>query len=296
VNRRTRTAFTTIELMIAIGILVILAGMVFVGFKVVGTGGKARATRGTLETAKSLMTEVDVAKGMVYVKNLYVRPPNSATAYYFAFPPLPSQTPANVPAGTPNPPAPTPVAAPADTAGMNGNISEDSFAVGAHETRFKDPAIIRTQMVMARLMAIPANRTAIGQLPANSFLLWPLSASPTVGTIGNALQFQQVQVGPPARYVFNPPLLLDGWGNPIIYVPPAGLSGVNFKNQTPPSGDTAWVVTSIRVRGSYKNGITNPSDPHYGNFEPGAAGFWASAGPDGDFTKGDDNIYSFEGF
>ncbi len=61
----------------------------------------------------------------------------------------------------------------------------------------------------------------------------------------------------------NGPVLLDGWGNPIIWVPGAGVK-VNV-------GATATVIKA-----------------------PDGRPFFASAGPDGDFSKGDDNVYSFQ--
>jgi len=36
-------------------------------------------------------------------------------------------------------------------------------------------------------------------------------------------------------------------------------------------------------------GVINPAD----QLPPGSTGFFASAGPDGDFSTGDDNVYSF---
>ena len=59
-------------------------------------------------------------------------------------------------------------------------------------------------------------------------------------------------------------ILLDAWTNPIIFVPGTGLAGVN-------------------VGGASKT-IQAP------NNRP----FFVSAGPDGDFSLGDDNLYSFE--
>lgn len=64
--------------------------------------------------------------------------------------------------------------------------------------------------------------------------------------------------------------VLDAWNNPIIYVPTGGLSGVN-------------VAKSQRL-------ITTSGEPTSRMNRP----FFASAGPDGDFAKGDDNVYSFE--
>jgi len=61
------------------------------------------------------------------------------------------------------------------------------------------------------------------------------------------------------------PVMLDAWGNPIIFVMGGVLGAVNAGGQT----------------------AINVNSPDY---HP----FFASAGPDGDFSKGDDNLYSFE--
>jgi type II secretory pathway pseudopilin PulG len=91
------------------------------------------------------------------------------------------------------------------------------------------------------------------------------------------------------------PLLIDGWSNPIIYVPASGLrvkllSGyggyTTFAANPTQAAAQNYIVVSPEghVTG---NGTANPYVDHLG--KP----FFASAGPDGDFTKGDDNLYSF---
>jgi prepilin-type N-terminal cleavage/methylation domain-containing protein len=60
------------------------------------------------------------------------------------------------------------------------------------------------------------------------------------------------------------PVLTDAWNNPIVFVPAGGMSGVSTQ------GGTITVTA------------------------PDARPFFASAGPDEDFSKGDDNIYSFQ--
>jgi type II secretory pathway pseudopilin PulG len=62
------------------------------------------------------------------------------------------------------------------------------------------------------------------------------------------------------------PALADGWGNPIVFVPGDKGLAVNVND-----GKDAKTI-----------------------FSPDRRPFWASAGPDGDFSKGDDNVYSFE--
>ena len=58
--------------------------------------------------------------------------------------------------------------------------------------------------------------------------------------------------------------MVDAHDTPILYVPPTGLTGLNF-------GDGRTNVTLIASDGR---------------------GFWASAGPDKLFISADDNVYS----
>jgi hypothetical protein len=63
----------------------------------------------------------------------------------------------------------------------------------------------------------------------------------------------------------------DGWGNPIIFVP-----------------------ASIGLAGSSTQGVKLGTSTYVAITSPDGRPFWASAGPDGDFATGDDNVYSFE--
>lgn len=116
----------------------------------------------------------------------------------------------------------------------------------------------QTQAAMANLTRVPNNNKAIAALPASKILRDsnnnPIPTSSTVG-----------------------PVLLDGWGNPIIYVCRGGINVL----VTTGNGSTPQQIT-----------VTGRDN------RP----FFASAGPDGDFgavagtTKaaGDDNVYSKE--
>jgi hypothetical protein len=77
----------------------------------------------------------------------------------------------------------------------------------------------------------------------------------------------------------------DVWNNPIILVPASGLRNVTLAD-TP-----GYIVTSVRIYPP-AGGASPTLAP--GDLAPNARPFFASAGPDGDFAKGDDNIYSFE--
>lgn len=95
---------------------------------------------------------------------------------------------------------------------------------------------------------------------------------------------------------FHAPLAQDAWGDPIIFVPASGLR-VLLKNGRPQYGpeenppalhpDQYWIIVS--PEGSVTgNGTATPIVTRRGR------PFFASAGPDGNFDTGDDNVYSFE--
>lgn len=128
-------------------------------------------------------------------------------------------------------------------------------SVGEAGPERNSPLVDRTRMVMSRLLGVPNNRKVFDALPPEN--VWR-----TTGTNGGVV-------------------LLDSFHNPIIFVPSAGMAGVNLN----PKGD-----------GTYQN--TNYVVLSTGNMAPGGTNvgrpFFASAGEDGDFSKGDDNVYSFE--
>jgi hypothetical protein len=153
-----------------------------------------------------------------------------------------------------------------------------------------DPAVLDTICVMYTLESIPENKTIINNLPANKILnvVFPNS---TTGV--------QMSV----------PLLLDGWGNPILFVPGGGF-GLSVATPGPGvvwiDGVNYGVVTSAGV-------YTPATTPSYdaaglptGSIIPNQP-FFVSAGADGDFSNGhgwtsgtpnanqtDDNVYSFK--
>ena len=105
------------------------------------------------------------------------------------------------------------------------------------------------------LVQLPANQTAYGQLSTKALVL---------------------NSGNPGA---NPPLpaaLADAWGNPMIWVPSGGLTGVKVQSRATDANGTTRTGSTVTIK------------------SPDGRGFWASAGPSGDFTNGDDNIYSFQ--
>jgi type II secretory pathway pseudopilin PulG len=130
---------------------------------------------------------------------------------------------------------------------------------------YSNPSVtlgVDTAAVMYALEQIPANVTIINNLPANKKLvaLFPLND----GT---------VQVT----------FLLDSWGNVILFVPSGGLVNVRFGGQTSTvTGQSA--VGTTQTLGGASIRITSPD----------SRPFFVSAGPDGDVSLGDDNVYSFQ--
>jgi prepilin-type N-terminal cleavage/methylation domain-containing protein len=252
IYRRPR-AFTVIELLIVIGILAVLATII--GFAMTGVTHrmKASAVTTTMENLKSLVAELEAkSKGRqpatYYVNGAVVPPP-----YSIWNDARPDQ---NLGAGgTPsNEPLPTPK-------NVTRNYA-DSNPSGAD--RYLSDAVLNTQLVMGLLKSVPLNAQAIAKFPSNQLMSERVPAPPKL----------TVNAGNGAP---SPELILDPWGNPIIFVPSAGLTGVWVGYN---SGD-------VMAAASYDN--TN-----YLVKSKDGRGFWASAGPDGDFQHGDDNIYSFQ--
>jgi prepilin-type N-terminal cleavage/methylation domain-containing protein len=115
-----------------------------------------------------------------------------------------------------------------------------------------------TFAVMYALEQMPANQTIINNLPASKKL---------------TVTFSNITAT----------FLLDSWGNPILFVPSGGLVNVRFGGQTSTVTGQSAVGTTTTAGGGQ---ITVTS--------PDSRPFFVSAGPDGDVSLGDDNVYSFQ--
>lgn len=230
---KRQRAFTLIELIVVMGILLVLIGLVTVGMRALAKSAKEKSTKSALETAKSMLAELQTAGGIADVTAIYS-----------------SLTPAN-------------------QIEQPGNVTLDAYLGNAATGRYKSDAVKWTQQVMIKLLAVPANKAVLQKLPTERLLRKPGNGP----AITPEMQLVSGEI--------YPPLLLDGWGNPIIYVPSDGLSKVIIGNDLPPKD---YRIKSNEV-------ITPSTGPD--KFTTGRP-FWASAGPDGDFSTGDDNIYSFE--
>ncbi len=254
-----RKAFTVIELMLVVGVLVILIGLVAWGLKGAGNSASGNATRTTLQNLTNLSEELNRKNKLAgFESDLVPSPPG--TLY-------------------PNPPGGE------KAPGLVTSDSKNFDRLGQ--------AVQRTAEVMRRIQSIPDNKNAIAKLPSDQLLAVPASGTIPGGTV-----------------------VLDGWKNPILFVPTAGLADVMVK----PGKGGAFISTYVSGQNYSKGARVVDSQGYYwtanistsnapaapdwfrGIRSPDGRSFWASAGPDGTFGapsdikagSGDDNIYSFE--
>ena len=273
-----------IEILIVISIIIVLVGIVAFGLsKVTGTT-KTNATVTTMGVLKSMIAEFEVTN-----KGLTKQPPYVWQSDGSHWPPgtynIWRDGIDDGPAGTGNT---EPDAVLAD----KGELSRE-----AGSARYEMPMVGNTQLVMGLLLQAPGNRKIIEQTSPTQMmeeLPTGLNAGQVKITIRDATGSGNIPYNAAAASrVPSPPLLLDGWGNPLIFVPGGGMYDVR-------TGD----VTRGLVKGA--NGPTDPGPVR----SPDGRPFFASAGPDGilsyidvnnsggfdagDIAGGDDNIYSFE--
>lgn len=171
-------------------------------------------------------------------------------------------------------------------------IAPGSVVAGTEgETDGRDSeAIQETRAVMTVLRSIPSNRRAMDQLPPQQLFVFS-------GGIGDQ----------------NTPVMLDAWNNPIVFVFPPDLFQGTDQNAWGDRYGLWGLRVADRVDGSdnsIPHRILNPGGiedatkapdsttlyPEPDNFQKLRffRPFWVSAGPDGDFSTHDDNLYSFE--
>jgi prepilin-type N-terminal cleavage/methylation domain-containing protein len=283
-RRTSRRGFTIIELLVVMAILLILISLVVVGARVLSNSGRTNQTRTLLQSMAGVTKEFQLKAGPTSPVFSPAAPANVAAASYLY-----------------------PMVAP-------GDVTAD----GGAGNRTGSNAILATASVMLQAQAIPDVQTAMNSIPVNQLTsqippngrLWvwvpnapyramldfvldnapptnPLTTPPTESvyqciasplsnpTARPALDSTDWQQMAVSRGSTPTRIPLDAWGNPMIFVPASGLSGV------------------VLADGQFHT-ITSPDG------QP----FWASAGPDGNFSysvsgstvipHGDDNVYSFQ--
>jgi prepilin-type N-terminal cleavage/methylation domain-containing protein len=309
-----RNAFSVIELMIAIAVIVILAGVLILGLTKVKRTGQAQDTKVALENLRGMLGEFETATRLSRgpSEGWLWRGGPILTASNFWTNPVPS---------------PTAYALDLDAPGDVRDGADDN----ARHARYGSRAVLNTTLAMGLIASISSNRTALAGISQEKLFVPQWIGDKSFPGPGNdhVLLTNDEPVNEPVIYVKGnravhkgknyictenepgaappdtspqwredgavAPMLTDGWGNPIILVPSTGLRVrllMEKKQNDPNDPRQTRIVTSA--------GLVDPLDPsvNYGtaNYRPpaGAKPFWASAGPDGSFAAGDDNLYSFE--
>jgi type II secretory pathway pseudopilin PulG len=240
---KRRRGFTMIELITVIGLVILMIAMLFPTLKYLAHASEVHTTRQMLISAQIMQGNFEQAR----------RPSRDPSTFIFWN------------TGTPAITVPTYINWCVSWTSQYGTQMSASAIAGF--TGAQNPATriavsdVTRVAIMSELYALPDNAKISQQVPARQVLQW---ASNTAGT--NTWS---------ANSVPNVPVLLDGWGFPIIFVPAGGLTNVLVGAQYNSAGLVVGTGTTVT--------ITSPDN------RP----FWASPGMTGDFSRGDSNLYSF---
>jgi len=305
-----RRAFTVIELLIVIGIITVLISMLFVAYTKVINSRHVSDTKTMLQTASTLLSNYEQAthfnrplpdlSGATVTwtpAGLPVSAWNAPSATAYNLPIYWNQGLEPLPVAAATPPLPEVAPYAISTDFLIGTVQGKNYPNVSPASGLPQE-LVDTICVMYALQSIPDNAAIISNIPTQSKLSLQMNLGGGTTTVN---------------------LLLDAWGNPILFAPGFGVSGiathlddsysmsatynqgdlVSYNHQfytwiSPTPGNTAPTPgTNI---GTLWGGICAPS------LRP----FWLSAGPDGDVSnrhgdysaspttaKDDDNIYSF---
>ncbi len=242
-----RNAFTLLEIVMVIAIITILVGMLFVGGKSLFGNAQARETGTRLGTARAMLSDfLDATKSQSgkraqpdsweFNNTLGAQVNVSQTQvgdFTLSFWQVPLVVDVNGNGSRDGGDTVIPLIAPAGSYSVAGEGFQHS----------------NTRAALVMMSRLPSVAKTLNDLPSAS--------RQNMSDIGS--------INPPALRI---PLLVDSWGNPLLFVPGTGLMGVSSGGQP-------------------ANTIDNP-------IKSDGQPFWASAGADGNFRTGDDNQYSFD--
>jgi prepilin-type N-terminal cleavage/methylation domain-containing protein len=278
---RHRKGFTLLEMLVVVGVIMLLLTIAVAAYSKLVNSMAVKATGTTMENLRSFLAEyeqVSPISGMgyagggadpnfPYLGGTYFNQLDLLSGSRTPPPPI-DGTDMNF-AGVVTQPNDTPwTRFPANTGDTKENKAYSNVAPSSqHATN----AVYNTACVMMYLARVPNISAEISKLPAKSFLLNNDRPAPSPVTL--------IVSNAGTNQVAPAPVMVDGWNNPIIFVPSSGII-VSINPKSPQK----YV---IRTSGTY---LLANNPPPKATDRP----FWASAGPDGNFASGDDNIYSFK--
>lgn len=312
-----RRGFTAVEMLIVIAILVLLATMVVLALRALSEPAKANATKATMQvltniTRESLTTKQ--AQDRFYGVDQWQISRVAASDDEKFFCTAPAQNFSG--ASTPDAFVQTQKALYLFTRNPKARALFDSISTDLKvRPEGMGEASNNTDNQMVGLKTINRStgyifKTAI-EGSGNASFNYPFPV------------FSNLELRDPAKLIWvKIPLVVDSWGNPILYVPDSFIDNNQTDSKWPDdSGNNATNNTSnklantrgglIRVKSEISKtwwnvdgnampaGYTRALDPRQNPQEqdavraPDRRPFWVSAGPDGKYETHDDNIYSF---
>jgi prepilin-type N-terminal cleavage/methylation domain-containing protein len=309
-RRSRRRAFTLIEILVVMSIMLILMGLFLAGMKIWSNNAYRAETLSRLEVLNAMLSELDSSGHNQFLSQWFVPADLNQVA-----PNFPGAFALNA-AQFGNVSSTETVSAGAkgtqETLTVNGTpyiitcsranaLAYMTFAAGTYQTNTYPSwtsafdGVTGSWFMPQPNSYLPSNITNLGVYYGimTRLAILPTAARTLAGMPSASLAHVSsvngvFTTGYPAGSTVSllntnpPPVVLDGWGNPILFCPGSGLAHVNGQTQT--VGGLTDVY--LNVNGSSASGPTTVSAPD-------GRPFFVSAGPDGDFAKGDDNIYSF---
>jgi len=228
---RRQRGYSLIEIMIVVAIITILVAAAFFGWSAVQRQATEQQTKAYLGTARAILNEYAAATKLS----------SSATTWQWNGAMV----------------APATVTA----EGLNLMTAQARYETNPPGTTDSSDAPDFTQA--------PDNVGDTWQLRNTARVMQQIRRLPASAKLVSGLPKDATTVALPAP--LDVPLLVDGFGNPMLYIP-TGLGNIT-------AGGPGFVTV-----GGVKKVVKSPDG------KP----FWVSAGADGNFTTGDDNLYSFE--
>ena len=222
-----RSGFTLIELLVVIGIILLLIGLFYGGVKLVTAQAKERQTRTMLETCKTMFENYRQATHLSRTPAIPVSRAGVVWCNLSGPGSIPQQFWTLCQIDAPD-------------ANHIPNASLGSHTYNLPNPTTMDPALLDTICVMYTLESIPENKTIINNLPATEVLnvFFTSTMAPTAN--------QQMSVA----------LLLDAWGNPILFVPGGGF-GYHAPNNN--SGSFPYSVPGVVYLDGVNYGVVTSS-------------------------------------
>ena len=260
-----RRAFTVLELVIVIGVILVLMSLALTVTSVVLAANDRRSVQSTFVLLDQAITSWESQAGREMTSGRRTNPPGTPGA------------------GTPGPPGllDFTLSATGPSAGFDIYVEKSDTTLYDFETPY---AIC---VVLERLMASPDSAEIISRMPSSVIRFVPLNGANAVERLpvnwpAGTLQTDPNQMPPYAsvREIFDP------WNRRI---------GVIFPGRAATKAEVAAAVTAPTSQGiDVEDGSVRTMDEHYMGICRNRKMCFVSAGPDGDFGTSADNIYSYE--